>query len=127
VAERIRTELDPDDYVLPAQRWRNPPVNSNLFRRVASRAGVRGRMYPHLMRHAFAEEITRHAGLRYALHLLGHADSRTTEIYLGQPTPAELQAAIEGFTFGAAMERARLSTQNILANAVEAPTGIEPV
>ena len=143
VAERIRTELDPDDYVLPAQRWRDPPLNSdkidkrkhpsssqalgNLFRRVASRAGVRGRMYPHLMRHAFAEEVTRHAGLRYAQHLLGHADSRTTEIYLGQPTPAELQAAIEGFTFGAAIERVRLSTQNVLANPVEAPTGIEPV
>ena len=79
------------------------------------------------MRHAFAEEITRHAGLRYAQHLLGHADARTTEIYLGSPTSEELRAAVEGFSFGVLSERALLSTQNVLANPVEAPTGIEPV
>ena len=143
VVDRIRWELRPDDYVLPAQRWRNPPENSdkadkrkqpsssqalgNLFRRVGARARLKGRIYPHLMRHAFAEEITRHAGLRYAQHLLGHADSRTTEIYLGKPTPEELYAAIDGFTFGALVNEALLSAQNVPANPVEAPTGIEPV
>ena len=37
--------------------------------------------------------------------MLGHADSRTTEIYLGNPTPDELKAAIEGFTFGLLAKR----------------------
>jgi hypothetical protein len=71
--------------------------------------------------------MTRHAGLRNAQHMMGHADSRTTEIYLGQPTPDELKAAIQGFTIGVLAKRMFLSTQNVLANPVEAPTGIEPV
>jgi len=143
VVARIRRDVGPDDYVLPAQRWRNPPENSekvnrrkhpsssqalrSLVRRVAKRAGLTGRIYPHLMRHAFADNMVRHAGLRETQQMLGHADSRTTETYLGNATPDELQAAIRGFTFGALAERAFLSTHNVLANPVEAPTGIEPV
>lgn len=66
VVARIRSRLEPDDYVLPAQRWRNPPENSakrdlrkhpsssqalrSLVQRVAKRAGISGRIYPHLMR-----------------------------------------------------------------------------
>jgi site-specific recombinase XerD len=142
VVDRIRRTVDTDEYVLPAQRWRNPPVNSekadkrkqpsssqalgSLVRRVAQRAGIQGRIYPHLLRHAFAEQMTRHAGLRNTQHLMGHADSRTTEIYLGKPTPDELKAAVAGFTFGALTERAFLSAKNVLANPVEAPAGIEP-
>ena len=129
--------------MLPAQRWRNPPLNTGkidlrkhpsssqalrqLVIRVARRAGIRGRIYPHLLRHAFAEQMTRHAGLRNAQHMMGHADSRTTEIYLGNPTPDELKAAVQGFTFGVLAERMFLSTQKVLANPLEAPTGIEPV
>jgi integrase len=141
VVVRIRREVGTD--VLPAQHLRNPPENSekadrrkhpsssqalrSLVRRVASRAGLSGRIYPHLMRHAFADNMVGHAGLREAQQMLGHADSRTTEIHLGNPTPDELKAAIEGFTFGVLAKRAFLSTQNVLANPVEAPTGIEPV
>ena len=44
--------------------------------------------------------MTRHGGLRNTQHMMGHADSRTTEIYLGKPTPDELTAAIKGFTEG---------------------------
>lgn len=140
---RIRRDVAVDEYILPAQRSRNPPVNSemadrrkhpsssqalrSLVRRVAKRAGLSGRIYPHLMRHAFADHMVRHAGLRETQQMLGHADSRTTETYLGRATPDELQAAMRGFTFGALAERAFLSTQNVPANPVEAPTGIEPV
>jgi integrase/recombinase XerD len=143
VVDRIRSDVGADEYVLPAQRWRNPPVNSEkadlrkypsssqalgaLVRRVAKRAGIEGRIYPHLLRHAFAEQMTRHAGLRHAQHMMGHSDSRTTEIYLGNPTPDELKAAIEGFTFGVLAKQVFLSTKKVLANPLEAPTGIEPV
>jgi site-specific recombinase XerD len=143
VVARIRRQVGPDEYVLPAQRSRNPPMNSemvdrrkrpsssqalrSLVRRVAKRAGVTGRVYPHLMRHAFADNMVRHAGLREAQQMLGHADSRTTEIYLGNSTPDELTAAIKGFSFGVLIERAFYPPHNVLANPVEAPTGIEPV
>lgn len=59
--------------------------------------------------------------------MVGHADSRTTEIYLGRSTPDEPAATVKGFTFGVPAERMFLSAQNVLANRVEAPTGIEPV
>lgn len=143
VADRIRNDFGPDEYVLPAQRWRDPPENREkddnrlrpsssqalgaLVRRVAERAGISGRVYPHLLRHAFADHMVRHAGIRETQQMLGHADSRTTEIYLGRSTPDELAAAAKGFTFGLLAERMFLSTQNVLANPVEAPTGIEPV
>jgi integrase len=113
-----------DDYLT---RPSSSQALNQLVKRVAARAGLHGRIYPHLLRHAFAEEITRHAGLRNAQHLIGHSDSRTTEIYLGSPTPDELRAAIQGFTFGAITERMFLSAQIVLANPGEAPTGIEPV
>ena len=64
--------------------------------RSESGPGSRGRVYPHLLRHAFADHMVRHAGLRNAQHMMGHADSRTTEIYLGSSTPDELKAADSG-------------------------------
>ena len=140
IVERLRRRLEPDDYVLPAQRWRDPGFNSakvdkrkhpssaqalqRLVARVGARAGIPGRVYPHLLRHAFAEQITRHTGLREAQALMGHADSRTTEIYLGRMTADELRAAIKGFTFGL---RTAYPPLNPLANPLEAPTGVEPV
>jgi integrase/recombinase XerD len=143
VVERIRADVGPDEYILPAQRWRNPPHNvektdyakrpsssqalGKLVRDVAARAGIKGRVYPHLLRHAFAEEVTRHAGLHEAQHLLGHSDSRTTEIYAGKPTLDELKAAIAGFTFGVLTRTDVLPSGKLLANPLEAPTGIEPV
>lgn len=143
VVDRIRWEVGADDYVLPAQRWRNPPSNTSkidvrkrpsssqalgqLVRRVAKRAGISGRVYPHLLRHAFADHMVRHAGLRPTQQMLGHADSRTTETYLGRSTPDELKAAIAGFTFGLLAERTFYPPAGVPANPVEAPTGIEPV
>jgi hypothetical protein len=51
--------------------------------------------------------------------LLGHSDLPMTEIYIGRATLDELQRAVAGFNFG-------LSLPSVLANPVEAPTGIEP-
>jgi site-specific recombinase XerD len=42
------------------------------------------------MRHAFGDHVARHAGIKNAQALLGHADVGTTQIYTGAPTLDEL-------------------------------------
>src|SRR4051794_28209652 len=106
ILEEIRSHVAADDYVLPAQRWRNPGGNSekrdyrkrpsssqalrNLVATVVMRAGIAAHIHPHLMRHAYGDHIARHAGTRVAQFLLGHSALGTTETYLGAPTLDEL-------------------------------------
>jgi integrase len=100
-----------DEYVIPAERGRDPGVNktkAELKKRPASRqafrtvvetlgkrAGISAHLTPHLMRHAFADHVAREAGVRQAQFLLGHATLGTTEAYLGTPTLDELTAATQ--------------------------------
>ena len=58
------------------------------------------------MRHAFGDHVARHAGIKNAQALLGHADVRTTQIYTGAPTLDELATAVEGLRFALKTERA---------------------
>jgi integrase/recombinase XerD len=115
VIAEIRRNCGPDDFILPAMRIGNPGVNTRqtehpqracsqqslgeLVARVAKRAGISQHIYPHLLRHAFADFIARYAGMRNAQFLLGHSAVSTTETYLGQPTLDELAQAIKGFSF----------------------------
>ena len=143
VVADIRRELEADDYVLPAQRWRDPGINREkadkrkhpsspkalweLVREVGRRAGIAHPMRPHLLRHACATHMAKQTDVHTAQHLLGHANLATTQAYLRTPSPDELQSAVTGFAFGVVIERAFYPSQNDPANPVEARTGIEPV
>ena len=87
------------------------------------RAGIHAHLTPHSMRHAFGDHVARHAGIKNAQALLGHADVGTTQMYTGAPTLDELAKAIEGYRFG--VERTHVPPDPQIP--LEAPTGIEPV
>lgn len=143
IAEDIRRTVADDEYVLPAQRWRDPGENTvradlkkrpmsakalwELVGKVGERAGIAAHIHPHLMRHAFADHIARYAGVRNAQFLLGHADIATTQDYLGGPTLDDLADSIRGFSFLEEDERTFFPPGNLPGIPDEATTGIEPV
>ncbi len=126
--------------MLPAQRFRNPPFNTEqqdllrrssssqalrqLVMRVAGRAGIAAHMYPHALRHGFAEQIARRADTRSAQHLLGHANLGTTDTYLGKPTLDEMVAAVAGVSYGTRTDVLGVARRPEMS--LEATAGIEP-
>jgi integrase/recombinase XerD len=116
VVAEILADVRLEEYVLPAQRFRNPPFNTDrrdlrhqqsssqalrqLVIRVAKRAGIATHVSPHDMRHAYAEHIARKTDTRIAQHLLGHAHLGTTDTYLGRPRLDDMVAAVRGVTYG---------------------------
>jgi integrase/recombinase XerD len=141
VVDEIRGDVARDEYALPAQRFRNPPFNTEkvdhsrhpsssqalrqLVMRVAARAEIRDHVHPHLLRHAFADQIARETDPRIAQHLLGHANLGTTDTYLGSPRLDDIVSAVRGATYG--MRTNVLGVAETLKTALEATTGIEPV
>jgi site-specific recombinase XerD len=136
IADDIRVTVAPDEYVLPALRWEDPPKNTlrrelplvktspqgiyYLVKRVAERARIAGNVHPHTLRHAFADHIARVAGVQVAQQLLGHADLGTTQTYIGAPTLDALTEAVKTASYG-------LSPATHPSTPVKATTGIEPV
>ena len=143
VVAEIRAHVALDEYVLCAQRWRDPGTNKSrvdlglqpaspqalwrLVADVARQAGVFGHISPHAMRHAFADYIAKCTDTHTAQHLLGHKDIATTQIYLAKPLPDELAAAVKGLSYGVFNRTNVLGVAESLKAALEATTGIEPV
>jgi integrase len=141
VVAEIRCNVASDEYVLPAQRFRNPPFNSEridyarrpsssqalrqLVIRVAARAGVAMSVRPHDLRHACAEHIARATDTRIAQHLLGHANLGTTDTYLGRPRIDDMVAAVQKATYG--VRTNVLGAAQMAQIPLKATTGIEPV
>jgi site-specific recombinase XerD len=141
VWREIADHVADDEYVLLAQRFRDPGRNRDrrdytrspaseqaiwrLVKAVAGRAGIPAEIATHTLRHAYCDHVARHAGLQNAQAAMGHAHLSTTELYLSKPTLDELAASMRNVSLKS--ERAFQVAPDSATNPAEAPTGIEPV
>jgi site-specific recombinase XerD len=113
VVEEIRATIRHDHYVVATyktcsgvQQPRTCRISActvgRLIGAIAKRAGIARHVHPHLLRHAFGTHVARHAGLRVAQALMGHASVETTaRVYTDCPDLDELAATVQGLRYGA--------------------------
>ena len=143
VVAGIRAEVAADEYVLCAERWRNPPKNTeresltrrptspqalrSLVRRVAERAGVPGAVTVHGLRHFCADLYVNQKGVYVAQQVLGHADIGTTQVYLSKLSADRLREAAMGVRLGDTEGYAVAIPEKTGRIPSKATTGLEPV
>lgn len=91
---RRRLPLGPTLFCTLAGRPIHPSYLRQLVPRLAARAGIEKRVHPHAFRHTHAVELARDGWPLYLIQAqLGHANVRTTSVYLAHHELPELVAA----------------------------------
>ena len=82
---RYGLERRPSPWLFPGQGSCKPisyKYVDRLFARAKNKAGIRKRVVPHSLRHAFATHLLEHGvNIRVIQRLLGHRSLRSTEVY----------------------------------------------
>ncbi|MFN8026239.1 MAG: tyrosine-type recombinase/integrase [Acidimicrobiia bacterium] len=94
--DRARSRVDRSALFLNARGGRLTRQGAwGIVRGAGDRAGLRGRLYPHVLRHSCATHMLDHgADIRVVQELLGHASLSTTQVYT-KVSPERLRAVYE--------------------------------
>jgi site-specific recombinase XerD len=92
----------PDDILFSTLKGKkiHPSYLRQMIPRMAKRAGIAKRVYPHLLRHSWATYLYREThNLRLVQTALGHSSIQTTEIYT-HLVNGELEDALKSYRIG---------------------------